>query len=113
MPDKQYDPPSFSVGLFDDNKVGLEAKRLADCFNLSARMAMREGNPLAHAEDIFTASTGLAAIPEFNEDEEKYLRWKLVGTAAMLNKENLHNVDHLVEAADVLHRDARLLKLIR
>jgi hypothetical protein len=104
---------SLNIGFFDDAKIGLHAKRLADCFNISARMGLREGNPLAHAEDLFTASTGLAAIPVFNDDEEKYLKWKLVETAAALNGPNIRNLSELEEAADVLHRTAKRMKLIR
>lgn len=103
----------LDIDFFDDRKIGLEAKRLATCFNLSARMHPRDGNPLAHAEDLFTAMTGLAVVPQFNEDEENYLKLKLVETAAILNEGNLFSMRDLDEASEVLHQTARRMKLIR
>ena len=103
----------LEIVFFDDSKVGLEAKRLATCFNLSARMTPRDGNPLAHVEDLFTAMTGLAVVPQFNSDEENYLKLKLVETAAILNQGSIHSLRDLDEASDVLHRTAKAMKLIR
>lgn len=103
----------LDIDFFDDKNVGLEAKRLATAFNLSARMAPRDGNPLAHAEDLFTAMTGLAMVPQFNEDETNYLKLKLVETAAMLNQGSIKNLKDLDEASEVLHQTARRMKLIR
>ncbi len=104
---------ALEIDFFNDKNVGLEAKRLATCFNLSARMTPRDGNPLGHAEDLFTATTGLAVVPQFNDDETNYLKLKLVETAAMLNQGNIHNMRDLEEAADVLHKTARRMSLIR
>lgn len=103
----------LDIDFFDEKNVGLEAKRLATCFNLSARMQPQAGNPLAHAEDLFTEMTGLAVVPRFNDDEEKYLKLKLVETAAMLNQGQLRSMRDLEEAADVLHRTARRMHFIR
>ena len=101
------------TGFFNEANVGVEARRLAFCFNLSARMESKDGNPLTHAEDLFTASTGLAAIPRFNDDENKYLEMQLAETAAILNRGNLHNIADLEEATDVLRKTARNMGLLR
>ncbi|HYD17098.1 MAG TPA: hypothetical protein VEF76_01300 [Patescibacteria group bacterium] len=104
---------ALDIGFFDMDKVGNEAKRLATCFNLSAAMTPRDGNPLGHAEDLFTQMTGLAVIPQFNEDEQNYLKLKLVETAADINRGSLQNMRDLEEAAGVLHATARQMKLLR
>lgn len=104
---------SLKIDFFDERKVGPEAKRLAACFNLSARISSRDGNPLSYAEDLFTETTGLAAVPAFNGDEENYLKLKLVETAAAINAGSLYSVADLDEAADVLIRTAQRMKLIR
>jgi hypothetical protein len=101
------------TGFFDEKNVGPEARRLAFCFNLSARMETKDGNPLTHAEDLFTASTGLAAIPIFNDDENKFLKMQLAETAAILNRGNLHCMADLEEATDVLRSTAKRMGLIR
>jgi hypothetical protein len=101
------------TGFFDEQKVGPEARRLAFCFNLSARMNSDDGNPLTHAEDLFTASTGLAAIPQFNDDENKFLKMQLAETAAILNHGNLDSIADLEEATDVLRGHAKRMGLIR
>lgn len=101
------------TGFFEEKNVGPEARRLAFCFNLSARMNSTDGNPLTHAEDLFTASTGLAAIPQFNDDENKYLKMQLAETAAILNRGNLNSMADLEEATEVLRQTARQMKLIR
>ena len=104
---------SLEIGFFDEAKVGLEAKRLATCFNLSARMPPRDGNPLGHAEDLFTQMTGLAVVPQFNDDEENYLKLKLVETASEVNKGSIYSMRDLDEAAGVLHATAKSMKLLR
>jgi hypothetical protein len=101
------------TGFFNEENVGPEARRLAHCFNLSARMNSKDGNPLTFAEDLFTASTGLAAIPRFNDDENKYLKMQLAETAAILNHGNLHSVADLEEATEVLRQHAKRMGLIR
>jgi hypothetical protein len=104
---------TLKIDFFDESKVGMEARRLATCFNLSARISSHDGNPLSHAEDLFTETTGLAAIPAFNDDEENYLKLKLVETAATINAGNLYSVADLDEAATVLIRTAQGMKLLR
>lgn len=104
---------ALQIDFFDDKNVGLEAKRLATAFNLSARMHPRDGNPLSHAEDLFTEMTGLAVVPQFNRDEENYLKLKLVETAAILNQGSLYSMRDLDEAAEVLHKTAIGMKLLR
>lgn len=103
---------ALDIPFFDEKNVGLEAKRLAVCFNLSARMQSRDGNPLSHAEDLFTKMTGLAVVPQFNADEQNYLKLKLVETAAVLNQGSLYGTRDLDEAAGVLHETARGMKLL-
>jgi hypothetical protein len=101
------------TGFFEEKNVGPEARRLAFCFNLSARMNSNDGNPLTFAEDLFTASTGLVEIPRFNEDENNYLKMQLAETAAILNHGLLTSVADLEEATEVLRDTARRMKLIR
>jgi hypothetical protein len=101
------------TGFFDDKNVGPEARRLAFCFNLSARMESKDGNPLTFAEDLFTASTGLAMIPRFNDDENNYLKMQLAETAAILNRGSIKSVADLEEATDVLRNIAKRMGLVR
>jgi hypothetical protein len=101
------------TGFFEEKNVGPEARRLAFCFNLSARMNSTDGNPLTFAEDLFTASTGLVEIPQFNDDENSYLKMQLAETAAILNHGLLKSVADLEEATEVLRDTAKRMKLIR
>ena len=50
------------IDFFDMNNVGPEAKRLAFCFNLSARVPPPGDSPLAHAERLFRETTGSTAF---------------------------------------------------
>lgn len=101
------------VDFFDDKKVGAEARRLAFCFNISARMVSQDGNPLSHAEELFKASTGLDTVPLFNDDERNYLKLKLFETAAIRDQGKVFSVSDLDDSANVLYLAAKEMNLIR
>lgn len=101
------------VDFFDSANVGEEAKRLAFCFNVSARMVVQDGNPLCYSEALFKASTGLEAIPAFNKDEQAYLKLKLIETAAIRDRGEIFSVEQLAEKAQLLHLAAKEMGLIQ
>jgi hypothetical protein len=101
------------IDFFDDSNVGPAAKRLAFCFNVSARMVPQDGNPLSHAAELFRASTGMDSVPFFNEDERGYLKLKLIETAAIRDQGQVFSMEDLHDAAKVLYLDAREMNLIR
>jgi hypothetical protein len=101
------------IDFFDEEMVGPEARRLAFCFNVSARMVPQNGNPLSHAEELFKASTGLEEIPFFNKHEETYLRLNFLEVAAIRDQGQTFSVDELTEAANVLFLDAKDMNLVR
>jgi hypothetical protein len=101
------------IDFFDDSKVGPAAKRLAFCFNISARMVPQDGNPLSHAEELFKTSTGLDAVPFFNSDERNYLKLKLFETAAIRDQGHVLSIDELDDSAKMLYLAAKDMNLIR
>jgi hypothetical protein len=101
------------IDFFDERNVGPEARRLAFCFNVSARMVSQDRNPLSHAEALFRTTTGLETVPAFNRDEENYLKLTLIETAAIRDRGDAFSLDELREAANLLYLDAREMSLIR
>jgi hypothetical protein len=101
------------VEFFNSENVRDEAKRLAFCFNVSARMVVQEGNPLSYAEALFKASTGMDAVPPFNKDEQAYLKLKLIETAAIRDRGEIFSVEQLAEKAQLLHLAAKEMGLIQ
>lgn len=101
------------IEFFNSNNVGDDARRLAFCFNVSARMVMRDGNPLSYAEDIYKSITGEDSIPAFNADEQEFLKLSLVETAAIRDRGEILSVESLGDKASLLHLAAKELGLIR
>lgn len=104
---------SDKIDFFEEINVGPAARRLAFCFNISARMLSQDGNPLSHAQALFRETTGLESVPAFNVDEQNYLKLKLIETAAIRDQGNTYSLDELRKAANVLFLDARNMDLIR
>ena len=100
------------IDFFDESKVGVEARRLAFCFNVSARMVSQDGNPLSHAEQLFRVTTGLDSVPIFNCDEQNFLKLRLLEVAAIRDQGQAFSIDDLAESANVLYLAARELNLI-
>lgn len=101
------------IDFFDDRNVGAAARRLAFCFNVAARMASQDGDLLAHAENLFKASTGLDTVPLFNDDERNYLRLQLFETAAIRDQGKVFSIADLDDSANVLYSAAKEMNLIR
>ncbi len=101
------------IEFFDNSNVGDDARRLAFCFNVSARMIVRDGNPLSYAEELYKTSTGKNVIPAFNEDEQEFLKLSLVETAAIRDRGEIFSIDNLAEKASLLHLAAPEMGLIR
>lgn len=101
------------IDFFDEYNVGPAARRLAFCFNVSARMVSQDGNPLSHAEELFKASTGLDAVPAFNSDEQNYLKLKLIETAAIRDQGQMFSMEDVRDSANVLLLAAKEMNLIR
>ncbi|TAL31931.1 MAG: hypothetical protein EPN97_10255 [Alphaproteobacteria bacterium] len=100
------------IDFFDEGNVGVEARRLAFCFNVAARMVPQDGNPLSHAEQLFRVTTGLDKVPGFNCDEQNYLKLQLLQVAAIRDQGRTYSVDDLADAANVLYLAAKDMNLI-
>jgi hypothetical protein len=101
------------IDFFDTSNVGVEARRLAFCFNVAARMLSQDGSPLSQAAALFQRSTGLDETPPFNDDEIRYLKLKLIETAAIRDRNESFSIDELEEAANALYLGAKEMNLIR
>ena len=101
------------VSFFEEDNIGPEARRLAFCFNISARMVPQDANPLSHAEELFKSTTGLESVPFFNEDEENFLKLNFLKTAAIRDYAQTYSSEELEEAANVLYLEAKSMSLVR
>ena len=103
---------SDKIDFFDDRNVGPEARRLAFCFNVAARMVSQGANPFQHAEQLFRRTTGLERVPEFNPDEQRFLKLQMLEMAAIRDQGQTVDVEDLGDAANVLWLAAREMNLI-
>jgi len=101
------------IDFFDDSRVGAEARRLAHCFNLSARMVRPGGNPLAYVAELFRESTGLDTVPSFNDAEVAFLRLTLAETAAMRAPAGSMTLQEIEEEGELLFKLAEGMQLVR
>lgn len=100
------------IEFYNHNNVGDDARRLAFCFNVSARMKVRDGNPLSYAEELYQLSTGKVMVPAFNDDEKLFLKLSLVETAAIRDHGEIFSMESLAEKAAMLQLAACEMGLI-
>jgi hypothetical protein len=67
---------TMKIGFFDEAKVGADAKRLAECFDVAADVPRQ--NPLADEAKTLFESVSKSEVPAFNADEKEFLKLRIL-----------------------------------